>query len=130
MRHKILVTGANGQLGSEFRDLADSYSEYDFIFTSRDELPVDDAEKIVQFFSDHQPGYCINCAAYTAVDKAELPEEEIGAFAINAEAVRTLAKISLHSNTKFIHISTDYVFNGKNTEPYKENDPTDPINVY
>ena len=130
MRHKILVTGANGQLGSEFRDLADSYSEYHFIFTSRDELPVDDAEKIAQFFSDHQPDFCINCAAYTAVDKAELPEEEIGAFTINAEAVRTLAKNSLHSNTKFIHISTDYVFNGQNPEPYKENDPTDPINVY
>lgn len=125
---KILITGANGQLGNEFRVLANQYADYEFIFLSRQELQIEDAENVRQVFSSHKPDWCVNCAAYTAVDKAE--SEKDAAFAINATAAGTLAQVCAETNTGFIHISTDYVFDGSSAEPYKENAATGPINTY
>lgn len=125
---KILITGANGQLGNEFRVLANQYADYEFIFLSRQELQIEDAENVRQVFSSHKPDWCVNCAAYTAVDKAET--EKDAAFAINATAAGTLAQVCAETNTGFIHISTDYVFDGSSAEPYKEDAATGPINTY
>jgi dTDP-4-dehydrorhamnose reductase len=125
---KILVTGSNGQLGKEIQELASSYQGFEFVFLSREDMPIQNFELARVFFNSVKPDWCINCAAYTAVDKAE-SEKEL-AFQINGEAVGVLAAISKEHNTKFIHISTDYVFNGKATYPYTENFPTDPINLY
>jgi dTDP-4-dehydrorhamnose reductase len=125
---KILVTGANGQLGSELRELSDQYPQYQFIFLSRDELDISDANKTLLLFKKTSPDFCINCAAYTAVDKAEIEKE--AAYKINAEGVKNLAGAAKSCNTHFIHISTDYVFNGRSDKPYTEGHPTDPVNVY
>lgn len=124
----ILVTGANGQLGMEFRILAETFSEYRFLFVTREELPIDDINAVKNYFSTNQIDCCINCAAYTAVDKAESEKEQ--AIAINATAVGNLASVCKEYKTLFFHFSTDYVFNGQATEPYKETDPTDPVNFY
>ena len=125
---KILVTGANGQLGKELRDLAPLYPQFEFIFLSREDLPIHHFELVRNFFETLKPDYCINAAAYTAVDKAE-SEKEL-AFQVNGEAVGVLAAVCKEHHTKFIHISTDYVFEGNATTPYTENFPPHPINVY
>lgn len=125
---KILVTGANGQLGKELRDIASSFPEYEFLFLSREDLPIHHFELVRNTFDAFRPDYCINCAAYTAVDKAE-QEKEL-AFIINAESVGILAAVSKIHNCKFIHISTDYVFSGTSSIPYKETDTTGPLSVY
>ncbi len=122
---KILVTGANGQLASEFKTLC---SNQDLIFTSKEELDISDFEKTKDFIKENNIKIIINCAAYTAVDKAE--EEKELALKINYEAVNNLAIISKEKNIKLIHISTDYVFDGENYKPYNENDKTNPINFY
>jgi dTDP-4-dehydrorhamnose reductase len=124
----ILVTGANGQLGRELQVLAAAYPAYTFIFTDRTQLPIDDAQQVAAFFTTHQPTACINCAAYTAVDKAETDQE--AAFRINGDAPGYLAAACKTLNTKLIHISTDYVFDGNSATPLKETDPTGPINIY
>lgn len=124
----ILVTGANGQLGSEMQALSGSYPEYDFIFVTRSELPIDDEKAVENFFSTHSIDYCVNCAAYTAVDKAETDSEK--AFIINGSAVGNLAKYCKSQGATFIHISTDYVFDGTATSPYKEEDTVNPVNLY
>ncbi len=125
---KILVTGANGQLGKELERLAPSFPSFEFIFLSKDDLPIDDAQKVQTIFAKHQPRYLINCAAYTAVDKAE-QEKEL-AFRINGEAVGVLAVFSKKNNARFIHISTDYVFDGEAAAPYTEDSPVNPQSVY
>lgn len=125
---KILVTGGNGQLGNELKDLASSYSHYDFVFTDLPELSITDENAVEKFFKEVNPSFLINCAAYTAVDKAE-SEKEINDL-INGTAVGILAKACKNYGAKFIHISTDYVFNGNATEPLKESDETDPVNAY
>jgi len=125
---KILVTGANGQLGKGLQELASSYSQFEFVFLSREDMPIHQFELVRNFFDTLKPAFCINCAAYTAVDKAE--SEKDLAFQINGEAVGVLAAICKEHSTKVIHISTDYVFNGEATYPYTENFPTDPINIY
>jgi dTDP-4-dehydrorhamnose reductase len=125
---KIIVTGANGQLAREIKSASTGHSGLDFIFVSREELPVHRPEIINRFFEIHHPDYCINCAAYTAVDRAE-SEREL-AFLVNAEAVGVLAEICKGFQTKFIHISTDYVFDGKSSTPLKEDDATNPLNIY
>lgn len=127
---KILVTGANGQLGSEIKELAASYPQFDFNFTDYQELSIIDEEAINNFFDTYQPDYCINCAAYTAVDKAEDPAERELVDNLNANAVGYLAKACEEHGTKFIHISTDYVFDGNGKEPYKPDDATAPVSVY
>ena len=124
----ILVTGANGQLGKDLRDLSISYPQFEFVFLSREDMPINQFELVRTIIDTLKPAYCFNCAAYTAVDKAE-SEKEL-AFLINGETVGVLAAICKQHNTKFIHVSTDYVFNGEGTYPYTENFPTDPINVY
>lgn len=124
----ILVTGANGQLGCTFRDIAPQYPGFNFTFVSKEELPVENIQEVEAFFQSHQFEYCINCAAYTAVDKAETEEEM--AYLVNAQAVGNLATVCKKAHTQLIHISTDYVFDGKATQPIKESDTTDPINVY
>jgi dTDP-4-dehydrorhamnose reductase len=124
----ILITGANGQVGSEFRVLSKAYPQYNFLFVAKDELPIDDIAAVKKYFDEHSIQYCVNCAAYTAVDKAEAEIEK--AFLINATAVGDLAAVCKLKGTQFIHISTDYVFDGTATTPYLESDPVKPIGVY
>jgi dTDP-4-dehydrorhamnose reductase len=124
----VLVTGANGQVGQELRVLAASYPTFEFVFTSHDIMPVNDEAAVQKVFAAHHPVYCINCAAYTAVDKAE--SEQDMAYQVNAEGTRILAAACKANNTRFIHISTDYVFNGQSPAPYTEDAATDPVNTY
>lgn len=129
----ILVTGANGQLGKELKQIASSFSHpiaigYEFVFLSREDLPIHHFEMVRHYFKTYQPDYLINCAAYTAVDRAE-QEKEL-AFQVNGEAVGVLAAVCKENNCQFIHISTDYVFDGTATTPYKEIFPPHPISVY
>lgn len=125
---KILVTGANGQLGKELRDISKKFHQYEFLFLSREDLPIHHYELVRNTFDAFKPDFCINCAAYTAVDRAE-QESEL-AFIVNAESVGILAAVSAAHNTKFIHISTDYVYSGDAHAPYKETDATAPQSVY
>ena len=124
----ILVTGANGQLGSEFNMLSKNFSDYNFLFAGKEELSIEDEASVANYFSLHAIDCCINCAAYTAVDKAEADKEQ--AIAINATAVGNLAAICQKQEALFFHFSTDYVFNGQATQPYQEDDATDPVNFY
>ncbi|GAB3020410.1 dTDP-4-dehydrorhamnose reductase [Niabella terrae] len=130
MQPTILVTGARGQLGSEIRSAATEYPEFRFLFAGREELPVTDRQAVLDYFRQHQPDYCINCAAYTAVDKAEDPLELPGVQALNADAVSYLAEACRNVHSRLIQISTDYVFDGTANRPYKETDPTGPVSVY
>lgn len=124
----ILVTGANGQLGKELRQLEKSWPQYQFLFLSREDLPIHHFELVRRYFEAVHPDYLINCAAYTAVDKAE--SERDLAYQINAEAVGVLAAICHQQQCRLIHISTDYVFDGTATRPYREEDPCAPRSVY
>ena len=125
---KILVTGANGQLGRELQALAGQHPALEFEFTDRSTLPIDNPAAINDFFAAHPPAWCINCAAYTAVDKAE--SDKANAFRINGDAPGWLANACRNTGARLIHISTDYVFPGSSAIPLKENDTTGPINVY
>ena len=125
---KVLVTGANGQLGRCLHDISKEYNNLYFIFLNKLELDINDENAISEYFRKNAISYCINTAAYTNVDAAE--ENEAEAFAINAEAVKNLAKTCRKNNVILIHISTDYVFDGKNRTPYLETDLVNPINVY
>ncbi len=124
----ILITGANGQLGKEVQKVSALYSSYQFLFTSKENLPIDNFGLAEHYFNNNKIDYCINCAAYTAVDKAETQPEK--AYQINAEAVGNLAKICAKHHAKLIHISTDYVFDGTSSKAYKEDDAVAPQNVY
>ena len=128
VKSKILVTGANGQLGKELREFSSLHTGLEFVFLSKEDLPIHQFELLRNYFNTLKPAYCINCAAYTAVDKAE--SEKDLAFLINGESVGVLAAICKEHNSKFIHISTDYVFNGEAAFPYTESSLTNPINVY
>ena len=125
---KILVTGSNGQLGNELRKLAPVYPDADFIFTDLAELDITSEPDIESLVNQERPAVIINCAAYTAVDKAET--EANLAFLINATAVGNLARVAATYNVLLVHISTDYVFDGHNHVPYKEDDPTNPVSLY
>lgn len=125
---KILVTGANGQLGSEFRHLSSLENNYQWIFTDREKLDLTDLENLTYEISLIKPDILINCAAYTAVDKAE-SEIEL-ADVLNHQAVAIMADWTFANECKFIHVSTDYVFDGASNVALSEDAPTGPINVY
>jgi dTDP-4-dehydrorhamnose reductase len=126
---KILVTGSKGQLGSKIKDLSVDFQSFSFSFTDLDELDITNFNSVLDFFKFEIPDIVINCAAYTAVDKAE--DDYENAFKINALGPENLAKACNVHNSKFIHISTDYVFDGKEREkPYLESDFTSPQSVY
>src|SRR4030095_16825920 len=128
IKSKILVPGGNGQLGKELREFSSLHTGLDFVFLSKEELPIHQFELVRNYFNTLKPHYCINCAAYTAVDKAET-EKDL-AFLINGEAPGELALICKEYKTHFIHISTDYVFDGRASSPYKDDAPTAPQGVY
>ena len=123
----ILVTGSKGQVGSELQELSSKYA-YNFFFTDRDSLDITDKDQIEAFVNANKIDIVINAAAYTAVDKAE--EDEVNADRVNHLATQYLAEIVKEKNIKLIHISTDYVFDGKNYKPYNEDDTTRPNGVY
>lgn len=125
---KILVTGANGQLGKCLKDAATDFPDFEFIFVSKEELNIENADSLKHFFRKNNFSHCINTAAYTNVEKAE--SERDRAFAINAEAVKNLASTCKENDVVLLHISTDYVFDGKKSSPYSETEITNPINVY
>ncbi|MCM4167882.1 dTDP-4-dehydrorhamnose reductase [Arenibacter antarcticus] len=127
-RLKIIITGANGQLGRCFQDIAEHYQDYDFHFKTSKDLNITRKDQIDSLFAREKFDYCINCAAYTAVDQAETDQEN--AFLVNAEAVKFLAEACKVQNTILIQISTDFVFDGSKTTPYTEESIPNPINVY
>ena len=124
----ILVTGTNSQLGNELQVIAPQFPYCQFLFVTKAELNITNFNSIIKYFRGHSIDYCINCAAYTAVDKAETENDQ--AFLINADAVAILAKICSKNNTQLIHISTDYVFDGTSDKPYNETDKTCPVSIY
>ena len=126
---KILVTGANGQLGNEMRRVdAGTVAEYNFIFTDVAELDITDRDAVSAYFKENRPDYVVNCAAYTDVNRAESDLEK--AELINATAPKILAECCKEFGAKFIHVSTDYVFDGSAHLPYKETDKEHPVSAY
>ncbi|MDR6733833.1 dTDP-4-dehydrorhamnose reductase [Sphingobacterium sp. 2149] len=125
---KILVTGASGQLGSEIKELCVNYTNDTFIFVDREEMPLDNLTQVLSVIEAIDPDLIISGGAYTAVDKAESEAELVDV--INHQAVATMAKWAKQNNRKLIHISTDYVFQGTSSTALKEDEPTNPINVY
>ena len=126
--NNILVTGGKGQLGSELRDIAPNYQDYNFLFTDVKDLDITNHTAVAAFIENNNITVILNCAAYTAVDKAE-SEPEL-ADAINHLAVANFAQIAKDNNIKLVHISTDYVFDGTNHKPYVETDTPNPQSVY
>ena len=127
-KQTIIISGKNGQLGNELQDAALLFPQFHYRFFGKDELDISNAGALENIFKKYKPFSFINTAAYTAVDKAETEQE--AAYLINAEAIGIIAKTCKFYNTKLIHISTDYVFDGKGNEPYKEDDKTNPVNYY
>ena len=125
---KAIITGANGQLGSALKRLKPSLNNIEFVYSDIDTLDLLDKEAVEKFISKEKPDYIINCAAFTAVDKAET-ETEL-AEKVNAHAPAFLSELSVKYNYRFIHISTDYVFSGKQHLPTTEETPTDPESEY
>lgn len=126
---KILIIGANGQLGNCFRKIApDFQNNFDFNFTDSETLDITAEDKVADFFDDYRPDFCVNASAYTAVDLAETEVEK--AFWVNADGVANLAESCRKYNTVFIHVSTDYVFDGDTNISYSEDNFTNPQGVY
>ncbi|NBL64808.1 dTDP-4-dehydrorhamnose reductase [Flavobacterium sp. NST-5] len=125
---KILVTGANGQLGSEINAISRNLSGYEFVFATRENFSLEDSFYISEYLEHLQPDIIINCAAYTAVDKAET--DKAAAEAVNHTAVEAMAKYCFKKNSNLLHISTDYVFNGNSAKALDENAAVAPINFY
>lgn len=125
---KILVTGSNGQLGQSLQKIAEKNKGFQFVFTDYEALDITNKEEVLNFFWQLEPDFCINAAAYTAVDLAETELEK--AFLINADGAENLAEACKENNAQFIHVSTDYVFDGTNNLAYTEEDFPNPIGVY
>jgi len=124
----ILITGSEGQLGSEFRELAPKYKQHQFFFTDVKELDVTNAEKVNKFMKTNKIECVVNCAGYTQVDKAE--DDKGRAILLNSTATKYIAEASAKVGALMVHISTDYVFDGKNYKPYTENDTANPKSTY
>ena len=124
----VLVTGGNGQLAKCINDSSIEYSNLNFIWTDLPEFDIASKEQTTRFFQNNKMDYCINCAAYTAVDRAEI--ENSMAHEVNAIGPQNLALACKEYNVKLIHISTDFVFDGESSVPYSESDITKPISTY
>lgn len=125
---KILITGSNGQLGSEMKVISALYPEYQFLYTDVAELDLTNAQAVESFFAENKPDAVVNCAAYTAVDKAEDDVELC--YKINCDAIENLGRASKENGAVLIHVSTDYVFDGTSYIPYTEDMPVCPASVY
>lgn len=125
---KVLVTGANGQLGSELAVLSKNYPKYQWIFADRTKITLNDLDILQIQLKEIQPDIILSCGAYTAVDKAET-EKEL-AFTVNHLAIELIAKYAVENNVSLIHVSTDYVFDGSSSTALSEDSETNPINVY
>ena len=124
----VLVTGANGQLGRELRRLAPAYLQFRFLFTDVEELDITNKGALAAFVKLHNVHYIVNCAAYTAVDKAE--DDEEACYRINRNGAALLAQVAAEEGARLLHVSTDYVFDGEATAPYREDAPVNPKSVY
>jgi dTDP-4-dehydrorhamnose reductase len=124
----ILVTGANGQLGNELRTASRNYYGYDFIFTDIDTLDISSQEKTAEFVKKAAPEWIINCAAYNFVDKAESEPDK--ALSINGKSISNISEAIKGTETRFIHMSSDYVFDGNSCIPYNEDSATNPLSTY
>jgi dTDP-4-dehydrorhamnose reductase len=124
----VLVTGCKGQLGSEIQRISPVFQELSFQFTDLEELDITRPGDIRIFLDNNPVKYLLNCAGYTAVDKAEDDQEM--AYGLNTEATESLASLSAERGIQLIHISTDYVFDGEKNHPYVEDDPANPRSVY
>jgi len=124
----ILVTGAYGQLGNELRVVSKNFYGYDFIFTDRDTLDITSPDNTADFIKKTKPDWIINCAAYTLVDKAESESDQ--ATMINGTAVKNITEVIRGSECRFIHVSSDYVYDGKSNVPYNENTAENPLSAY
>ncbi len=124
----VLVTGGNGQLAGCIRDVAKGLVKYNFTYVDVEELDITDKKAVESFFRENPTSWCVNCAAYTAVDKAEMEKEQ--AQKVNVDGAKYLAEASKTHGTKFIQISTDFVYNGQQGSIYLETDPTGPLGVY
>lgn len=124
----VAVTGANGQLGQALQHIAPNYPDISFVFAPSAEADITDKASLKTFFDRHKPEFCINAAAYTAVDKAESEPEK--AYAVNVTGAANLAEVCKEYDATLIHISTDFVFDGNKTTPYTEDDMPNPQSVY
>jgi dTDP-4-dehydrorhamnose reductase len=124
----VLVTGKDGQLGNELQQQASSFPSFDFIFNDKTDLDITNASQVDDFFASNHIDFCINAAAYTAVDKAEV--EKDFALSVNEHAVANLAAACTRHGARFIHVSTDYVFDGNASTPYEEDHEVSPVNFY
>ncbi len=125
---KVLITGADGQLGRSFRQISPGFGRFDFFFASRGDLDLSNWRSVASFFKEKSFDFAINCAAYTAVDRAETERE--AAYVGNVATVKHLVKACEKYAVIPIHYSTDYVFDGKKDQPYRETDIPNPINYY
>lgn len=124
----ILITGAKGQLGNELKVVSKNFYGYDFVFTDVDTLDLTSKEQTSEFINKTKPDWIINCAAYTQVDKAE-SEPEL-ALLINGTAVKNITEVIKGTDCRFIHVSSDYIYDGQANTPYSENTPANPQSVY
>ena len=125
---KILITGGNGQLGQCIRTVKNEFSDHEYFFTDVEELDICNPEELKAFTKDNNIDYLVNCAAYTAVDKAE--HEQVIARKLNADAVKNIGSAAMENNFKVVHVSTDYVFDGKTFKPYTEDTFAVPESFY
>lgn len=125
---RILVTGANGQLGQSIKEVSNNYNQLDFVFVSRTELDITNNDLVVSYFNENKFDAVVNCAAYTAVDLAESDIDN--ARLVNATATKNLAEATAKADIPFIHLSTDYVFDGTVSTPRLESDQVNPIGFY